>query len=166
MTEGRDIVVDVDLARFFDRVNHDVLMRRVARHVNDTRALRLIRRFLEAGVMAGGVTFLRDEGTPQGGPLSPLLANILLDDVDKALEASGSCFVRYADDVNVYVRSVRAGQRVMARLRKLFARLHLQVNEDKSAVAPVSSRKFLGFTLRRYKGKARVFVSPQSLTRF
>lgn len=166
VADGRDVVVDVDLARFFDRVNHDVLMSRVARHVDDKRVLRVIRRFLEAGVMAGGVTFMRDEGTPQGGPLSPLLANILLDDVDKALEASGSCFVRYADDVNVYVRSVRAGERVMARLRRLFARLRLQIHEDKSAVAPVSSRKFLGFTLRRYKGKARVFVAPQSLDRF
>jgi group II intron reverse transcriptase/maturase len=163
---GREIVVDVDLARFFDRVNHDVLMSRVARHVDDKRVLRIVRRFLEAGVMVNGVALTREEGTPQGGPLSPLLANLMLDDVDKALEASGSCFVRYADDVNVYVKSVRAGQRVMERLRKLFGRLHLQVNEEKSAVADVSERKFLGFTLRRFKGKAQAFIAPKSLARF
>jgi RNA-directed DNA polymerase len=163
---GRVVVVDVDLAKFFDRVNHDVLMARVARHVQDTRILKLIRRFLEAGVMVEGVTMSRTEGTPQGGPLSPLLANILLDDVDKALERSGSCFVRYADDMNVYVRSVRAGERVMARLRKLFSDLHLQINEDKSAVADVKTRKFLGFTIMHGKEKVWVQVSPQAAQRF
>jgi group II intron reverse transcriptase/maturase len=163
---GRAVVVDVDLARFFDRVNHDVLMSRVARHVGDKRALKLIRRFLEAGVMADGVALRRDEGTPQGGPLSPLLANILLDDVDKALEASGSCFVRYADDVNVYVKSVRAGERMMVRLRRLFDSLHLQVNEEKSAVALAKTRKFLGFTLDGRIRKPAAFISSSSLTRF
>jgi len=166
IAQGRGIVVDVDLAKFFDRVDHDVLMNRVARHVSDKRVLRLIRRFLRAGVEADGMVLPRTEGTPQGGPLSPLLANILLDDVDKALEASASCFVRYADDINVYVKSVRAGERMMTRLRKLFSSLHLQVNEDKSAVARVDERKFLGFTLERRVRKPRAIISPSSLTRF
>jgi len=164
----RVIVVDVDLAKFFDRVNHDVLMSRVARHVNDPRVLKLIRRYLEAGVMMEGIAVPCDEGTPQGGPLSPLLANILLDDVDKALEASGSCFVRYADDLNVYVKSVRAGERMMSRLRVLFSSLHLQINEEKSAVAHVNTRKFLGFTLDYEPGRKgeSARISSQSLTRF
>lgn len=164
----RVIVVDVDLAKFFDRVNHDVLMSRVARHVRDPRVLKLIRRYLEAGVMIEGIAVPRDEGTPQGGPLSPLLANILLDDVDRALEASGSSFVRYADDLNVYVKSVRAGERVLARLRVLFSSLHLQINEEKSAVAHVSTRKFLGFTLDYEPGRKgeSARISSQSLSRF
>lgn len=166
VAQGRGIVVDVDLAKFFDRVDHDILMGRVARHVTDKRVLRLIRRFLQAGVMVGGETLMREEGTPQGGPLSPLLANILLDDVDKALEASGNSFVRYADDVNVYVKSVRAGERVMGRLRKLFSSLHLEVNEEKSTVAPVETRKFLGFTLKPRPRKPNVVISSASLDRF
>lgn len=164
--QGRHVVVDVDLAKFFDRVNHDVLMSRVARHVTDKRILKLIRRYLESGVMVEGVTLSRNEGTPQGGPLSPLLANILLDDIDKALERSGCCFVRYADDMNVYVKSVRAGERVMGRLRELVTSLHLQVNEDKSAVADVKTRKFLGFTITHGRSWARATVSPQSMDRF
>lgn len=164
--QKRKVVVDVDLSKFFDRVNHDILMSRVARHVSDKRILKLIRRYLEAGVMTDGVTIPRDEGTPQGGPLSPLLANILLDDVDKTLERSGSCFVRYADDINVYVKSMRAGERILGRLRKIFSSLHLQVNEEKSAVADVKTRKFLGFTLDHGRGGTRANISPQSLKRF
>jgi len=144
--EGRRWVVDVDLEKFFDRVNHDVLMGRLARRIADQRVLGLIRRYLDAGIMAQGVVTERHEGTPQGGPLSPLLANVLLDDVDKELERRGHAFVRYADDCNVYVRSKRAGERVMTAMRGLFAKLHLRVNETKSAVAPPWERKFLGYS--------------------
>ncbi len=143
---GRRYVVDVDLEKFFDRVNHDVLMSRLARRIADRRVLGLIRRYLEAGVMANGVVVDRHEGTPQGGPLSPLLANVLLDEVDKELERRGHAFVRYADDCNVYVRSRRAGQRVMELLRRLFARLRLRVNETKSAVDLAWKRKILGYS--------------------
>lgn len=144
--EGRHWVVDVDLEKFFDRVNHDVLMGRLAKRIEDKRMLRLIRRYLAAGMMADGVVRERHEGTPQGGPLSPLLANVLLDEVDRELERAGHCFVRYADDCNVYVRSEKAGTRVMARLSKLYAKLRLKINAEKSAVAPVFGRKFLGFS--------------------
>jgi group II intron reverse transcriptase/maturase len=144
---GRRIVVDVDLAQFFDRVNHDILMDRLAKRINDAALLRLIRRYLQAGILDGGIKLERHEGTPQGGPLSPLLANIMLDEVDRELEKRGLCFVRYADDCNVYVRSYRAGQRVLAGLRRLYEKLHLQVNESKTAVASVFGRKFLGFSL-------------------
>ncbi len=143
---GRRWVVDVDLEKFFDRVNHDVLMVRVARRVTDRRVLRLIRRYLEAGVMLHGVVVERHEGTPQGGPLSPLLANILLDDVDKALERRGHAFVRYADDCNVYMRSRKAGDRVFEMLRKLYGKLRLRINESKSAVDLASRRKLLGYS--------------------
>ena len=143
--EGRRVVVDVDLEKFFDRVNHDVLMGRLAKKIDDKRVLRLIRRYLEAGMMADGVVTERNEGTPQGGPLSPLLANVLLDEVDKDLERNGHAFARYADDCNVYVRSKRAGERVMERLTKLYGKLHLKVNADKSAVASAFARDFLGF---------------------
>lgn len=146
--EGRHWVVDVDLEKFFDRVNHDVLMGRLAKRIEDKRLLRLIRRYLEAGMMADGVVIERHEGTPQGGPLSPLLANVLLDEVDRELERTGHCFVRYADDCNVYVRSEKAGARVMARLVKLYGKLRLKINPEKSAVAPVFERKFLGFSFR------------------
>lgn len=145
--EGRQVVVDVDLAQFFDRVNHDILMDRLSRQIEDKAVLRLIRRYLEAGIMDGGVKLERDEGTPQGGPLSPLLANIVLDEVDRELMRRGHCFVRYADDCNVYVRSQRAGERVLAGLRRLYAKLHLQVNEGKTDVGRVFGRKFLGFSL-------------------
>ncbi|HSS94192.1 MAG TPA: group II intron reverse transcriptase/maturase [Candidatus Dormibacteraeota bacterium] len=144
--EGRRWVVDVDLERFFDRVNHDVLMGKLAGRIADRRILGLIRRYLEAGIMAHGVVIERYEGTPQGGPLSPLLANVLLDAVDKELEHSGHAFVRYADDCNVYVRSRRAGERVMRRLEGLYGRLWLRINKSKSAVAFVQGRKFLGYT--------------------
>lgn len=145
--QGRRWVVDVDLEKFFDRVNHDVLMERLSRHVGDRRVLVIIRRYLEAGLMAhGGVVIERHEGTPQGGPLSPLLANVLLDEVDEELEKRGHSFVRYADDCNVYVRSRRAGERVMRLLRKLFTGLKLRVNESKSAVDLATRRKILGYS--------------------
>ena len=140
--QGRRIVVDVDLEKFFDRVNHDVLMGRLANRIKDKRLLGLIRRYLEAGMMANGVVMRREEGTPQGGPLSPLLANILLDEVDKELEKRGHSFVRYADDLNIYVRSKRAGERVMEALRGLYAKLKLRINESKSAVARATERTF------------------------
>lgn len=140
---GHTVVVDVDLEKFFDRVNHDVLMSRVAQRIEDKRLLRLIRGFLNAGIMLNGVVMERHEGTPQGGPLSPLLANVLLDEVDKELEERGHAFVRYADDCNVYVKSVRAGERVMMSLKKLYGRLRLRVNEQKSGIAPAHERGFL-----------------------
>lgn len=143
--EGRRVVVDVDLEKFFDRVNHDVLMGKLSARIEDKRMLGLIRRYLEAGVMANGVVVERYEGTPQGGPLSPLLANVLLDEVDKELEKRGLSFVRYADDLNVYVRSERAGEDAMQTLRRLYARLRLRINEAKSAVARPWDRKFLGY---------------------
>jgi RNA-directed DNA polymerase len=149
---GLTVTVDVDLEKFFDRVNHDVLMGRLAKRFGDKRLLGLIRRYLEAGVMANGVVMERWEGTPQGGPLSPLLANVLLDEIDKELEKRGLAFVRYADDCNVYVRSKRAGVRVMETLKRLYARLKLRINESKSAVAPVVTRKFLGYSFWVAKG--------------
>jgi RNA-directed DNA polymerase len=162
--EGRRWVVDVDLEKFFDRVNHDVLMGRLTKRIGDKRALGLIRRYLEAGVMCNGVVVERYEGTPQGGPLSPLLANVLLDEVDKALEKRGHAFVRYADDSNVYVRSRRAGERVMQLLRRLYAKLRLRINESKSAIARVWNRKFLGFAFWVAPGKqVRRRVSREAL---
>ncbi len=150
--EGRRWVVDVDLEAFFDRVNHDVLMGKLAKRIADRRLLRLIRRYLDAGIMAHGVVVERYEGTPQGGPLSPLLANVLLDEIDKELEKRGHAFARYADDANVYVRSKRAGERVMAALRRLFTKLRLRINESKSAVARPQDRKFLGYSFWYAKG--------------
>ena len=143
---GRRIVVDVDLEKFFDRVNHDILLGRLQKRIGDAGVLRLIRAYLNSGILQDGVVVSRHQGTPQGGPLSPLLANVLLDEVDKELERRGHCFVRYADDANVYVRSRKAGERVMALLRKMYGKLHLTVNETKSAVASVFGRKFLGFS--------------------
>lgn len=161
---GRRWVVDVDLEKFFDRVNHDVLMGKLAKRITDWRVLKLIRRYLEAGVMANGIVLDRHEGTPQGGPLSPLLANVLLDEVDKELERRGHRFVRYADDCNVYVRSKRAGERVMQSLVRLYAKLKLRVNTSKSAVAKAWERSFLGYSFwvapgRRVKRR----VSPKAL---
>lgn len=144
--EGYRVVVDVDLEKFFDRVNHDILLGRLQKRIGDAGVLRLIRAYLNSGIMQNGVVVSRYQGTPQGGPLSPLLANVLLDEVDKELERRSHCFVRYADDANVYVRSQRAGERVMALLRKMYAKLHLTVNEAKSAVASAFGRKFLGFS--------------------
>ena len=160
---GRRIVVDVDLEKFFDRVNHDILIDRLYKRIGDPGVIRLIRAYLNAGVMSDGVVQERHEGAPQGGPLSPLLANVLLDEVDKELERRGHCFVRYADDANVYVRSRRAGERVMALLRRQYGRLRLKVNEAKSAVASVFGRKFLGYSLWVAAGgavKRKVAVKP------
>src|SRR5512138_445309 len=162
--EGRRYVVDVDLERFFDRVNHDVLMGRLAKRIGDVRVLGLIRRYLEAGVMVNGVVTERYEGTPQGGPLSPLLANVLLDEVDKELEKRGHVFVRYADDANVYVESRRAGERVMSTLRRMYARLRLRINESKSAVDLATHRKFLGYSFWIGSGRTvRFRVSSKAL---
>lgn len=164
---GRRWVVDVDLEKFFDRVHHDVLLGKLENRIADGRVLRLIRRYLAAGILADGVVMERYEGVPQGGPLSPLLANVLLDDVDKALERRGHCFVRYADDCNVYVRSKRAGERVLALLRQQYATLRLRINDAKSAVARAWGRKFLGYSFwvapgRRVKRR----VAPPALAEF
>ena len=176
VAEGRAIVVDLDLEKFFDRVNHDILMARLARRIGDKRLLVIIRRFLEAGLMHDGVCMPRIEGTPQGGPLSPVLANLLLDDLDRELERRGHRFCRgacpragrrpdpWADDVNIYVYSRAAGERVMASIsRFLERRLRLKVNLEKSAVAPVEERKFLGYRLSR---AGRLGIAPKSLKRF
>src|SRR5882724_7804867 len=165
VAEGRRWVVDMDLEKFFDRVNHDVLMSRVARKVSDKRVLRLIRRYLQAGLMVDGVVSQRSEGTPQGGPLSPLLSNILLDDLDKELESRGHKFCRYADDCNIYVRSEQAGERVMESVtRFLEKRLRLKVNTEKSAVARPWERKFLGYSMTWHK-EPRLKVAATSIKR-
>ena len=165
--DGYRVVVDVDLEKFFDRVNHDILMERLSRRVDDKAVLRLVRHYLVAGIMDGGVVMERHEGTPQGGPLSPLLANVLLDEVDRELERRGHRFVRYADDCNVYVRSRRAGERVLDGLRRLYGRLHLKVNEAKTAVAPATGRKFLGYALWRAAGdRIKCAVSWKALATF
>lgn len=164
--EGYGWVVDLDLEKFFDRVNHDKLMARVARKVEDRRVRLLIRRYLESGVMANGVVMDTEEGTPQGGPLSPLLANIMLDDLDKELQSRGHRFVRYADDCNIYVRSQRAGTRVMASVRDfLQGRLGLKVNEAKSAVDRPWKRKFLGFSMYKAKSGIRIRLAPKTIQR-
>lgn len=161
---GRRWVVDVDLEKFFDRVQHDILMGLVAKRVADPRLRTLIRRYLQAGIMASGVVVGRHEGTPQGGPLSPLLANVLLDGVDQQLERRGHRFVRYADDCNVYVRSKRAAERVMERLAQLYAKLKLRVNPSKSAVAPAWQRSFLGYSFWVAPGKiVKRRVAPKAL---
>jgi len=161
---GKRWVVDVDLEKFFDRVNHDVLMGRLAKRIGDRRVLGLIRRYLGAGVMAHGVVVERYEGTPQGGPLSPLLANVLLDEVDKELERRGHAFVRYADDRRVVVGSKRAGERVMRSLVALFGKLRLRVNEAKSAVDRAWNRPFLGVSFWvAPKKTVRVRVAPKAL---
>ena len=178
-------MVDIDLEKFFDRVNHDILMERLSRRVEDKRVLKIIRRYLEAGVMIGGLEEPKREGTPQGGPLSPLLSNILLDDLDKELERRGHKFCRYADDCNVYVKSYKAGERVKTSITSwLKRRLKLKVNEAKSAVDHISRRKFLGYSMtfdrkprlkpaktsvERLKGKIRVLFRKargQNLEKF
>jgi RNA-directed DNA polymerase len=162
---GHRWVVDLDLEKFFDRVNHDVLMARVARRVEDKRVLLLIRRYLQGGMMEGGLVSPRREGTPQGGPLSPLLSNVLLDELDKELEQREHRFVRYADDCNVYVQSEAAGERVMASLERFLAkRLRLRVNRDKSAVARPWRRKFLGYSVTWHR-KPKLKVAPKSVKR-
>lgn len=162
---GARWVVDMDLEKFFDRVNHDVLMARLARRVADKRVLLLIRRYLQAGIMEGGVASPRSEGTPQGGPLSPLLSNVLLDDLDKELEQRGHRFIRYADDCNIYVQSRAAGERVLNSVERfLTERLRLKVNRDKSAVDRPWSRKFLGYSVTLHR-KPRLRIAPESLRR-
>jgi group II intron reverse transcriptase/maturase len=163
--EGRRWVVDIDLEKFFDRVNHDVLMSRLARRIKDKRVLRLIRRYLQAGMMSNGLMTARREGTPQGGPLSPLLSNILLDELDKELERRGHKFCRYADDCNIYVQSRSAGERVMKSINRfLERRLRLQVNAEKSAVARPWERKFLGYSLTWHR-EARLRIAASSVQR-
>ena len=166
VVSGYEHVVDIDLAKFFDRVNHDRLMARVAKRVTDKRVLRLIRAFLTAGAFDDGAFAETREGTPQGGPLSPLLSNLVLDELDRELERRGLCFVRYADDCNIYVRSEKAARRVMASVtRFLERRLKLQVNEAKSAVDRPWNRTFLGFTLGNAPGFPRA-IAPKALRRF
>jgi RNA-directed DNA polymerase len=163
IASGHDTVVDIDLEKFFDRVNHDILMGLVAKRVTDKRILKLIRGFLTAGVLADGLIGPTEEGTPQGGPLSPLLSNLMLDVLDKELEKRGHHFVRYADDCNIYVRSQRAGERVMAGIEGFLAkRLKLKVNKAKSAVAKPSVRKFLGFSFTGGK-QPRRRIAPQAI---
>ena len=165
MEAGNRWVVDLDLEKFFDQVNHDLLMNRVARKIKDKRLLRLIRRYLTAGILHGGLVSIREAGTPQGSPLSPLLSNILLDEFDKELERRGHCFCRYADDANVYVRSRRAGDRVMASLTHfLESKLRLKVNRAKSAVDRPWKRKFLGYTVTNHRSP-RLKPAPQSVQR-
>ena len=165
VAEGRRVVVDLDLEKFFDRVDHDLLLGRLAQKIGDRRVLQLIRRYLQAGMMAEGLVSPRTEGTPQGGPLSPLLSNILLTDLDRELERRGHAFCRYADDCNIYVRSQRAGERVLASLtRFLTQRLKLKVNTAKSAVACPWERKFLGYSLTWHKAPRRR-IAPSSLQR-
>lgn len=163
---GHSYVVDMDLEKFFDRVNHDILMGLIAKRVADKRVLKLIRGFLTAGVLEGGLVSPTEEGTPQGGPLSPLLSNLMLDVLDKELEKRGHRFVRYADDCNIYVRSQKAGERVMASIETFLAkRLKLSVNRAKSAVAKPSVRKFLGFSFTGGK-EPRRRIAPQAISRF
>jgi group II intron reverse transcriptase/maturase len=164
---GNEWVVDIDLEKFFDRVNHDMLMARVAREVKDKQVLKLIRAYLESGVMVNGVVMETEEGTPQGGPLSPLLSNIMLDDLDKELEKRGHKFVRYADDCNIYVKTKRAGERVMESVREfLEKKLKLKVNPKKSKVDRATRVKFLGFSFYKHKGEILIRVANRSLERF
>lgn len=165
--EGRRYVVDVDLEKFFDRVNHDILMDRVMKRVKDERLVKLIRRYLQAGIMDQGIVSSRDEGTPQGGPLSPLLSNLLLDEVDWELEGRGLAFARYADDCNVYVKSKRAAERAMQTMEKIMGKLKLKINREKSAAGSVLKRKFLGYSLWDAPGRqVKRRVAPQALKKF
>src|SRR5471030_1056097 len=166
IAEGHGWCVDLDLEKFFDRVNHDKLMGQIAKRVEDKRLLKLIRAFLNAGVMENGLVSPSVEGTPQGGPLSPLLSNLVLDELDRELENRGHRFVRYADDCNIYVRSERAGQRVMKSISRFITqKLKLKVNEAKSAVARPQERKFLGFSFTAGPDIKRT-IAPKSLERF
>lgn len=165
--EGCRWTVDLDLEKFFDRVNHDKLMSLAARKVKDKRVLKLIRQYLESGIMNNGIKVKNEEGTPQGGPMSPLLANIMLDELDKELERRGHKYCRYADDCNIYVRSGKAGERVMESItRYIEGKLKLKVSRNKSAVDRVSRRKFLGFSFYIMKGKARSFIHVKCIKRF
>jgi RNA-directed DNA polymerase len=166
IAEGYRWVVDLDLEKFFDRVNHDKLMGKIAKRINDKQLLKLIRAFLRAGVMEGGLVSPVDEGTPQGGPLSPLLSNIVLDELDRELERRGHRFVRYADDSNIYVRSQRAGERVMRSIKQFITKqLKLKVNEQKSAVARPGERKFLGFSFT-WQREPKRRIAPKAIARF
>jgi RNA-directed DNA polymerase len=166
IAEGYRWVVDLDLEKFFDRVNHDKLMGKIAKRINDKQLLKLIRAFLSAGVMEGGLVSPVDEGTPQGGPLSPLLSNIVLDELDRELERRGHRFVRYADDSNIYVRSQRAGERVMRSIKQFITKqLKLKVNEQKSAVARPGERKFLGFSFT-WQREPKRRIAPKAIARF
>jgi len=166
VASGRSWVVDIDLEKFFDRVNHDILMSRIARRVKDKRVLRVIRRYLQAGMMSDGIVEARREGTPQGGPLSPLLSNILLDDLDKELERRGHFFCRYADDCNIYVRTEASGNRVMTSItRFLEETLRLRVNREKSAVSRPSKRTYLGYSMTPHR-EPRLKVAEGSVRRF
>jgi RNA-directed DNA polymerase len=167
MLDGYTYVVDMDLSKFFDRVNHDRLMSRLASRIKDKRVLKLIRRFLNAGTMVNGVIIYTDEGTPQGGPISPLLSNIVLDELDKELEARGHKFVRYADDFMIYCRSLKAAERVRQSItRFLTVRLKLKVNQNKSAVSRPWLRKFLGFTYFQMCGQSKIRIHAKSMKRF
>lgn len=167
INQGNRWVVDMDLEKFFDKVNHDILMERLSRTIKDKRLLKLIRAYLESGVMINGIKVNSEEGTPQGGPLSPLLANILLDEVDKELEKRGHKFCRFADDCNIYVKSQKAGKRVMESIRVIIeGRLKLKVNQKKSAVDLVSKRKFLGFSFYFGRNGAEVRIHEKSYQRF
>lgn len=166
VSSGRKVVVDVDLEKFFDRVDHDILIDRLRKRIADRAVIRLIRAYLNAGTQINGVVEKSRCGAPQGGPLSPLLANVLLDEVDRELERRGHCFVRYADDANVYVRSQKAGQRVMALLKRLYEKLHLSFNESKSAVTSAFGRKFLGYELWSRRNEVRRAVSYKAQKQF
>ena len=166
INQGYTTVVDIDLENFFDRVNHDKLMYLLSRRIQDKQLLRLIRRYLESGVMIGGLVSTSREGTPQGGPLSPMLSNVMLHELDKELEKRGHRFCRYADDSNIYVKSQRAGERVMASITEFIEqRLKLKVNRSKSAVGHVTQRKFLGFSFYRWQGGYRIRVDAKSIKR-
>lgn len=161
--EGRTIVVDIDLEKFFDRVNHDVLMSRLEKRIKDKRLLKIVRKFLEAGLMKNGVVIERNEGMPQGGNLSPLLSNFILDELDKELEKRGHKFCRYADDCNIYVKSHRAGERVMASIRLFLSKkLRLKINEEKSKVAPAGECKFLGY---KVTDDGKLIIAKESIER-
>ncbi len=168
INEGYTWVVDMDLEKFFDRVNHDIIMSKLEKRIGDKRVLKLIRRYLESGVMINGIKVSTEEGTPQGGPLSPLLANIMLDELDKELEKRGHKFCRYADDCNIYVRSRSAGNRVMKSIKKFIeSKLKLKVNEAKSAVdRPWRRRKFLGFSFYTKENEVRIRIHEKSIKRF
>ena len=164
--EGRRYVVDMDIEKFFDEVNHDILMSKISRKIKDKKVMNLIRKYLQSGMMIGGIETHREKGTPQGSPLSPLLSNIMLDELDKELEKRGHKFCRYADDCNIYVRSERSGQRVLKSIRKYVEkRLRLKLNSSKSKVARVHQRKFLGYTFTKEK-EVRIKVAKESIQRF